>query len=54
MAYLKDLPKPSCYDCQRPAKVALHNHRNAELGFYCHSCSKRALRKLKEKEGQEV
>ena len=52
MAYLKGLPKPSCHDCREPAKVALHNDRNAELGFYCPPCGKRVLRKLKEKEGQ--
>ena len=54
MAYLKDLPTPQCYTCRKPAKVALHNHRNAELGFYCHQCSKRALRTQKEREGQET
>ncbi|KKL56870.1 hypothetical protein LCGC14_2241120 [marine sediment metagenome] len=53
MAYLKDLPKPTCYTCHRPAKVALHNSRNAELGLYCPPCGQRELRKLKEKEGQE-
>ena len=50
MAYLKDLPKPKCYSCRKPATVALHNHRNAELGFYCIPCGKRALLKQEESE----
>lgn len=53
MAYLKDLPKPKCYTCPKPAKVALYNHRNAELGFYCQPCGKRALRTQKIREEQE-
>lgn len=53
MAYLKDVYKPFCYRCRKPATVKLYSHRNEPLNFYCKPCGNTALREMKKEEGQE-
>lgn len=46
MAWLKDIPKPKCYDCGKPAKYELMNNRNACLGVFCAPHARSRLRAL--------
>lgn len=43
MPHLREIPKPRCSRCQKPATVELYNDRNAPCGAYCKTCGNRKL-----------
>jgi hypothetical protein len=54
VAYLRDLPKPTCCNCGARASVALYNRVNAPLGNFCRQCARHALKEQarREREGE--
>lgn len=52
MAWLKEISRPRCNSCPRPASVTLMNCRNAPCAVYCKACSKKALRDQEYRERQ--
>ena len=46
MAHLRDIPRPTCFRCGKPAKVELYNRYNSCLGAYCIRCGQRAWKTM--------
>ena len=43
MAYLRDLVRQKCANCNKTASVQLMGSRNEDLRVYCALCGRRAL-----------